>query len=50
MRYQSESRRDIHALSSEAQLRSVLLIDDDSDMAEMLAEYLRPEGLPSVWR
>jgi two-component system response regulator CpxR len=24
--------------------RQILLIDDDSDMAEMLAEYLRPEG------
>lgn len=25
-------------------VRQILLIDDDSDMAEMLAEYLRPEG------
>lgn len=32
------------AARSEAALRQLLLIDDDRDMAEMLAEYLRPEG------
>jgi two-component system response regulator CpxR len=41
MMHQTESRR---TSQSEAQLRSILLIDDDRDMAEMLAEYLGPEG------
>lgn len=30
--------------STDAPARQILLIDDDRDMAEMLAEYLRPEG------
>ncbi len=31
-------------VGSESPLRQILLIDDDRDMAEMLAEYLGPEG------
>ncbi|MGB6134288.1 MAG: response regulator transcription factor [Acidobacteriaceae bacterium] len=30
--------------SGDAPARQILLIDDDRDMSEMLAEYLRPEG------
>jgi two-component system, OmpR family, response regulator CpxR len=32
------------AKGNEVPARHILLIDDDRDMAEMLAEYLRPEG------
>jgi DNA-binding response OmpR family regulator len=32
------------ATASKMSVRQILLIDDDRDMAEMLAEYLRPEG------
>ncbi|HTW80698.1 MAG TPA: response regulator transcription factor [Terracidiphilus sp.] len=31
-------------MGSDGPARQILLIDDDRDMAEMLAEYLRPEG------
>jgi DNA-binding response OmpR family regulator len=42
MSYQTETRESPHP--PEGQLRRLLLIDDDRDMAEMLAEYLSPEG------
>jgi two-component system response regulator CpxR len=41
---QAESSRSPLGSSSEAPTRRILLIDDDRDMAEMLAEYLGPEG------
>jgi two-component system, OmpR family, response regulator CpxR len=44
MMQQTECRRTTSPSSSETQIRNVLLIDDDKDMAEMLAEYLGPEG------
>lgn len=44
MLHPSESRRTPASFPPQAQSRSVLLIDDDRDMAEMLAEYLCPEG------
>ena len=31
-------------VSTDVAARHILLVDDDKDMAEMLAEYLRPEG------
>jgi two-component system, OmpR family, response regulator CpxR len=41
---QTDNSRSSIALSLELPKRQLLLIDDDQDMAEMLAEYLSPEG------
>jgi len=41
---QTEGSRSPTYLSPGAPARQILLIDDDRDMAEMLAEYLGPEG------
>lgn len=44
MTHQTESRQASISILPDAQTRRILLIDDDKDMAEMLAEYLGPEG------
>jgi DNA-binding response OmpR family regulator len=44
MRHEAESQQTPMSFPPETQMRRILLIDDDKEMAEMLAEYLVPEG------